>query len=261
MSRQIQFAKYQGTGNDFILIDGRTQESFSLTEQEIVAMCDRRFGIGADGLIILRNKLNYDFYMDFYNSDGKPGSMCGNGGRCITAFAHDLGIIGEKANFWAPDGEHQAIFNSHKHIALQLHEVTRIEYHEKGTFLNTGSPHLVIFKENNDFDTYSDGKAIRYSDTYRKEGTNVNFFQIEGRTIKVSTYERGVEDVTLSCGTGTVASAISAFITKNMLSPVTVKTAGGQLTVRFNAINHEKFTDIWLEGPAHKAFEGIYYSD
>jgi len=262
MSRAILFVKYQGTGNDFILIDGRNNSQNSFTEQQIISMCDRRFGIGADGLIILQNKPRYDFLMDFYNSDGKPGSMCGNGGRCITAFAHDLGIIKQKTSFWAPDGKHQAIFNSHAAISLQMNDVNQIEHHEKGLFLNTGSPHLVIIKENDaKFDPYEDGKSIRYSEKYRSEGTNVNFVQFYDRFITVSTYERGVENVTLSCGTGTVASAISAFLTKNMLSPVTVKTKGGQLTVKFIPSGKEKYTGIWLEGPAYKTFEGKYFFD
>ena len=222
-------------------------------------MCHRRFGIGADGLMILRKKKGYDFEMDFYNSDGYKGSMCGNGGRCIVAFAKDSGIIENKTLFYAPDGAHQAIYYNHDKIKLQLKDVNKIEKHPSGLFLDTGSPHLIIYKNSNNFDVLSEGRKIRYSDFYKKEGTNVNFVVYNNNISEVYTYERGVEDQTLSCGTGTVASAISLNKIKNIQSPVKLKTLGGNLTVYFNHKNDDNYNDIWLEGPVKKVFEGVFY--
>ncbi len=257
MSKTVNFFKYQGTGNDFIMIDGRGANFQELTQNEIAFLCHRRFGIGGDGLIILRNKDGYDFDMDYHNSDGNRGSMCGNGGRCTVAFAYDLGIIKNRTTFFAPDGEHEAEFIDHNNIRLKMQDLKTIENHKLGPFMNTGSPHLIVFKNTNDeFDVYSEGKNIRYNDTYKKEGTNVNFVKINNNYIDVFTYERGVEDVTYSCGTGTVASAIAANIYNGFSSPVTAQTKGGILKVDFEKNGSESFSNIWLQGNGMKVFSG-----
>jgi diaminopimelate epimerase len=260
MLHSISFQKYHGTGNDFIIINGFNL-NVSLTEAEIQQMCHRRFGIGADGLIILRNLEGFDFYMDFYNSDGKPGSMCGNGGRCIVAFAHDLGLIKHKTRFKAPDGAHEAIFHHHDKISLKMANVTNIEKHEMGMFMNTGSPHLVLFKDTMDFDVCSKGREIRNNAKYKKEGTNVNFVIADQKHPLIYTYERGVEDETYACGTGAVASALTLNTLKNMESPIQLKAKGGTLTVYFNVLGEANYTDIWLEGPAKKIFSGTYFNE
>ncbi len=258
MLHSISFHKYHGTGNDFIIINGFNL-NVSLTENMIQQMCHRHFGIGADGLIILRNLEGFDFYMDFYNSDGKPGSMCGNGGRCIVAFAHDLGLIKHKTIFKAPDGGHEALFHNHDKISLKMADVSKIEKHEMGLFMNTGSPHLVLFKDSLDFDVYSEGKKIRNNATYKKEGTNVNFVVVKEKQPLIYTYERGVEDETFACGTGAVASALALNTLKNEKSPIRLNAKGGSLTVYFNGVGEENYTDIWLEGPAKKIFSGTYF--
>jgi diaminopimelate epimerase len=258
MSFPLAFAKYQGTGNDFILIDSRKDVLSKINKSIILNLCNRKFGIGADGLILLKSHPEYDFEMDFYNSDGNKGSMCGNGGRCIVAFAHDIDIIKNETTFWAPDGVHKAFYHNADNISLLMSDVEQIDYHSKGMFINTGSPHLVIFNESIDLkEVYKNGKAIRYSEPYAAKGTNVNFIQINHDYIEVATYERGVEDVTLSCGTGTVASAIAAHIKHKLKSPVKAVTPGGELSVEFSDMGNNCFTNIFLIGPAKKVFEGI----
>ncbi|AFK04756.1 Diaminopimelate epimerase [Emticicia oligotrophica DSM 17448] len=250
----IKFYKYQGTGNDFVMIDNR-DEKFPASQAYIEHLCHRRFGIGADGLILLQNDPNYDFRMVYYNADGKEGSMCGNGGRCTVRFAEDLGIFKDKTKFIAVDGEHLADANEAV-IALKMGEVHSIERHDFYDFMNTGSPHYVAFvKGIESFDVYNEGKKIRYSDEWvARGGTNVNFVEvIDNETIYVRTYERGVEDETYSCGTGVTASALSTFLRFGMKSPINVITKGGNLKVSFN----ENFTDIRLVGPAMKVFDGI----
>ncbi|WP_064196731.1 MULTISPECIES: diaminopimelate epimerase [Emticicia] len=250
----IKFYKYQGTGNDFVMIDNR-DEKFPASQAYIEHLCHRRFGIGADGLILLQNDPNYDFRMVYYNADGKEGSMCGNGGRCTVRFAEDLGIFKDKTKFIAVDGEHLADANEAV-IALKMGEVHSIERHDFYDFMNTGSPHYVAFvKGIESFDVYNEGKKIRYSDEWvARGGTNVNFVEvIDNETIYVRTYERGVEDETYSCGTGVTASALSTFLRFGMKSPINVITKGGNLKVSFN----ENFTDIRLIGPAMKVFDGI----
>lgn len=256
MEKGIQFTKYQGTGNDFILIDS-FEKDIQLTAENIRSMCNRQFGIGADGLMILRKKNGYDFDMDFYNSDGNPGSMCGNGGRCIIAFAHDLGIIKDKTFFWAPDGDHIGIFHNHDKISLKMIDVSKIEEHELGLYMNTGSPHLVVFKNvQQEINVFEEGKKIRYSEPYSKQGVNVNFVIPNKDLSTIYTYERGVENQTLSCGTGTVASAIALHKIKNLASPIRFNTLGGKLNVRFEWTNKNEYNNIWLEGPANKVFSG-----
>lgn len=259
MTTSLKFFKYHGTGNDFIMIDGRNNNYAELNKTTIYNMCHRRFGIGADGLIILKNKEGFDFEMDYYNSDGKRGSMCGNGGRCTVAFAYDLGIIQKETVFFAPDGEHKAVFTSHNDISLKMQNVNKIDNDIDGLFMDTGSPHLVVVKENDEvFDVFTEGRNIRNSERFIKEGTNVNFIIIKDDDIDVSTYERGVENETYSCGTGTVACAISAHKIFGKKSPIKANTKGGILNVIFNHKNDNIYSDIWLQGPALKTFEGDY---
>jgi diaminopimelate epimerase len=254
---KLDFYKYHGTGNDFILIDSFNKD-IQLSKDNIEQLCHRRFGIGADGLMILRKHDGYDFEMDFYNSDGNQGSMCGNGGRCIVAFAHDLGIIEDTTKFLAPDGEHEAKFFSHDKISLKMIDVDYIENNELGFFMNTGSPHLVITKETElGLNVFEEGKSIRYSEKYRNEGVNVNFVIPGTDNSKIFTYERGVENQTFSCGTGTVAAALTLHKNRNTQSPIRFTTLGGNLSVLFNFDAHDKYSNIWLEGPAIRTFQGI----
>lgn len=252
----IHFHKYQGTGNDFVIIDDRTNE-FPKDNAELVAkLCDRRFGIGADGLMLLRNQEGFDFEMVYFNSDGNEGSMCGNGGRALVQFAHDLEIISEKCTFIAVDGPHTATV-SEGLIHLRMIDVEDLEVTEEDYFMNTGSPHHVEFVKNiMDFDVFNNGQSIRHSLRYQPAGTNVNFVEKLGkRKIKVRTFERGVEDETLSCGTGVTASAISSFLEHEMDSPIEIEVLGGYLSVSFDIID-DIFTNIYLIGPAIKVFEG-----
>ncbi len=257
---KYKFYKYQGTGNDFILFDDRG-DSMRFNAEEIVSICDRRFGIGADGVILLRNSPDLDFEMVYYNADGKPSSMCGNGGRCITSFAKKLGIIEDHADFLAADGKHEAIFTNSDPVVvkLKMKDVNEIVKLMDGWWLDTGSPHLVIEVNNLDeLDVKSAGSEIRYNDYFRKEGVNVNFVQRSENGIAVRTYERGVEDETLSCGTGVTASALislaNEWVPSNM-DPVTVNCPGGKLKVHSLKSPHG-FNEVWLEGPAMLVFEG-----
>ncbi len=251
------FSKYQGTGNDFIMIDNRDL-TFPVSQPFIESLCHRRFGIGADGLILLQNAEGYDFKMVYFNADGTEGSMCGNGGRCTVRFAHDLGIINESAKFIATDGEHLASVCDEE-IFLKMIDVPNVEQFGGYDFANTGSPHYIRYTHSleND-DVYEQGKKIRYSAEWiAKGGTNVNFVQLQNEnTIAVRTYERGVEDETYSCGTGVTACALSANLKHNLASPIHIKTLGGQLQVSFQQGPNNSFTDIYLIGPAVKIFDG-----
>ncbi len=253
----IRFFKYHGTGNDFILIDNRAGIISPNDKPTIQNLCHRRFGIGADGLMLLENARGYDFRMRYFNSDGKEGTMCGNGGRCIVAFAHFLNIVKDKAHFIAIDGDHQATISADGNINLKMTDVAYIERDDKQFFLDTGSPHYVQFITNHKhFDTYKEGRKIRYNERFKAEGTNVNFVSFNDNGIEVSTYERGVEDETYSCGTGAVASAICAGILTNK-NTFNISTKGGLLHVTFRFINQNNVTDIWLSGAATLVFEGM----
>jgi diaminopimelate epimerase len=254
----LEFYKYHGTGNDFILLD-ETSEIHHLSTDQIALLCHRHFGIGADGLIQLRKKSAYDFEMVYYNSDGKTSSMCGNGGRCISQFAKDLGLVNHAANFVAIDGEHQSIITQDG-VELQMISTVLPVKVEGGYTLNTGSPHYIQFvKDIENFNVYDHGKAIRNSPAFLEKGINVNFVEvINNDTIFVRTYERGVEDETLSCGTGVTAAAITyAYSQDNMLNQVDIKTLGGNLKVRFQKSN-SGFQNVWLCGPAVKTFKGVF---
>jgi diaminopimelate epimerase len=254
----ISFYKYQGTGNDFIIIDNRSL-SFNRNDNALVAkLCDRRFGIGADGLMLLQNAQGYDFEMVYYNSDGKESSMCGNGGRCIVEFARTLGLVKEKAWFLATDGEHEATLKP-GFTSLKMNNVSKVELNAAYAYLNTGSPHYVAFVNNvENYNVFEKGKEIRYNDRFKVEGTNVNFVEKKYNELFVRTYERGVEGETYSCGTGVTAAALVASL-KNVAttdSSCDIITLGGKLKVRFLKHPDNSFTDIWLEGPATFVFKG-----
>lgn len=255
----IHFYKYQGAGNDFILIDNRNQSIDHHHPQLISGLCDRRFGIGGDGMMFLQNLEGYDFEMVYYNADGQPSSMCGNGGRCIVAFAKDLGIIGTETNFMAVDGPHYAkISAAGDWVSLQITDVDTITNDGEAFVLNTGSPHYVTLADNLEKkDVYQEGYAIRNSAAYREKGINVNFVEPVDNGYFVRTFERGVENETYACGTGVtaVALAMAKHTSKTGQINTPVKVLGGNLNIRFN-YNGEKFTNIFLEGPAVKVFEG-----
>jgi diaminopimelate epimerase len=255
---QLPFYKYQGTGNDFIIVDNRGQ-LFDRTQKEIVAkLCDRRFGIGADGMMLLQHKTGYDFEMVYYNADGNESSMCGNGGRCMVAFANMLGLVKEKAHFIASDGVHEAVVKQ-GYISLKMNDVITIELNADFAFLNTGSPHYVAFVNHiEQFNVVEEGKKIRNNARFKAEGTNVNFMEKQYNELFVRTYERGVEAETYSCGTGVTAAALVASL-KEVATASTfcdVKTLGGKLTVKFTRHADKSFTDIWLEGAATYVYKG-----
>ncbi len=276
--------KYQGAGNDFIILDNRAGD-INLTNKQIEFLCHRRYGIGADGLMLLSNSPLHSFKMEYFNSDGYPGSMCGNGARCLVAFASKLGI--KKLEFEAPDGYHSAKILSKIgetiNIELQMSDVFKIKEHSpKSFYLNTGSPHFILFIDNlENYDVKSHGKMWRHNPIF-SEGTNVNFVQgdwgrksanwsntIENEDnleISVRTYERGVEDETYACGTGITASAIAYhhLLTYNRASkrenfPLNIYTKvhaiGGELAVKFRYMGPEKYDNIYLIGPANFVFK------
>jgi len=251
------FYKYQGTGNDFVLIDNR-QDKFSKNDTKLVKyLCDRRFGIGADGLILLENHDKLDFKMVYFNSDGNESSMCGNGGRCLVAFAKFLDIIDSKATFEAIDGVHKASIKDET-VKLQMQDVETIDKFDSHVFLNTGSPHHVQFEsELETFDIKRKGAKIRYSKPYNEAGSNINFVKkINDEVFAVRTYERGVEDETLSCGTGVTAVALAMnYIGETEKNLVTLKTEGGNLQVSFNKENNS-YRNVWLIGPAKQVYMG-----
>ncbi len=256
---KFQFQKYQGTGNDFILADNRKNEYGSLTKQQIQRLCDRRFGIGGDGLMLLNEKAGYDFEMKYYNADGREGSMCGNGGRCLVKFAYQLGIHREKYRFLAADGVHEAEIDPDGIVSLKMKDVKTIRKFHNDFLLDTGSPHYVkLVTDVMDLDVYKKGYEIRHSKEFEEEGINVNFVEqlTEPDKIIVRTFERGVEDETYSCGTGVTAAALVCYHNENGFNDVEVKTLGGLITVEFDRVDENKFENIWLCGPAEKVFEG-----
>ena len=256
---KIHFYKYQGAGNDFIMVDNRQNVVDHHNPKLIQQLCDRRFGVGGDGIMFLQNIAGYDFEMVYYNADGKPSSMCGNGGRCIVAFAKHLGIIKDETEFLAVDGPHHAkISEWGDWVSLQMIDVNSITSDDDAYVLNTGSPHYVTLADNlKDKNVYKEGYAIRNNDTYRAEGININFVEPTDNGYFVRTFERGVEDETFACGTGVTAVALAMakhnHMTGQIITPI--KVLGGDLTIRFN-YDGNTFSDIFLEGPALKVFEG-----
>ena len=253
------FFKYQGTGNDFIILDNRNNIYPEFKTELIAGLCDRRFGIGADGMMMLQKKDGYDFEMKYYNADGRIGTMCGNGGRCLVKFAYHLGIHRSCYTFLAADGEHQAEMDETGIVNLRMKDVTGVEETPDGDFiLDTGSPHYVkMVSDVLEYDVVEKGISIRYSPRFTKAGINVNFVeQKKPDLIFVRTYERGVEDETLSCGTGVTASALVCYHNEVGYNDVTVQTRGGELVVKFDRNANNSFSNIWLCGPAEKSFEG-----
>ncbi len=253
---KIRFWKYQGTGNDFVMLDGRSDNFSALNQSVIERLCHRRFGIGADGLIILRPHPTVDFEMEYYNSDGLTSSMCGNGGRCIVRFASDLGIHKDLYRFEAIDGSHEAVLEGGL-VRLKMKDVSLPGKVSGDYFLDTGSPHHVRFVTEMPGDEFvTEARSIRNQEGYRDKGVNVNFVTKENGALHMRTYERGVEDETYSCGTGVTAAALVAHSAGLMdASEISIKTAGGDLSVSFQRKSNG-YADIWLRGPAKKVFEG-----
>jgi diaminopimelate epimerase len=255
---QLEFYKYQGTGNDFVMIDNRSK-TFPKENTELVAhLCNRRFGIGADGLILLETDTETDFRMVYYNSDGNLSSMCGNGGRCLVAFAKKLNLIQTETTFVATDGLHYATVADDGIVSLQMIDVAAIKNTSEYSYLNTGSPHHVQLVDNlEEYNVIENGAAIRYGNLYGKEGSNINFVKkINENTFSLRTYERGVEDETLACGTGATAVAIAMnAIGQTDLNVINLNVEGGKLTVSFEKGNG-KYTNVFLKGPAEFVFKG-----
>lgn len=254
---KINFFKYQATGNDFIIINN-IEKSFFLNEKIIKNMCNRNLGIGADGLILIEKNKKYDFYMKYYNSDGKEGSMCGNGGRCSVHFAKKIGIINNTNTlFKSIDGYHYASIKKNI-VSLNMKNVELVKVYPEHIYINTGSPHHIIFKDKiNNINVYKEGKKIRFNKKYIKTGVNVNFVKINKNILNVRTYERGVENETFSCGTGVTASAIAAYHIKKILyNKIIVKTLGGTLQVKFEKLL-KSYKKIFLKGEVNFVYKGI----
>ncbi len=254
---QLQFYKYQGTGNDFVVFDNR-HHKLNLGILDIPAICDRRFGIGADGLIAIEDHDEADFNMVYFNSDGSQ-SFCGNGSRCAVVFAQHLGLIEGKTTFLSTDGIHEAEILTNGDVKLKMHDVDGIKLLGMAYELNTGSPHYVTYHADLDsLDLLPAAKSIRYNDTYTSHGINVNFIHPESDGLHIRTYERGVEDETLSCGTGVTAAALVHHLHReqgNGSFVTDVISKGGKLRVHFTFLRGS-FTDIYLEGPAKFVFVG-----
>lgn len=257
---KMEFWKYHGNGNDFILLDGRF-EKYQLKAEQIARFCDRHFGIGADGLIIVGHSKRADFKMSYYNADGNLSSMCGNGGRCVAMFVYLMKIAPEKMTFEAFDGLHEAtitheLLKSRRcDVSLKMSDVLSVERNEKFYFLDTGSPHYVEFVDQlAEMDVFTAGRKTRYSERFAPNGTNVNFAELKGNRLFVRTYERGVENETLSCGTGITAAAIVAFLEIGK-SDLKIQTTGGNFRVSFEEHKGE-FTNVCLHGPAELVFKG-----
>lgn len=253
------FYKYQGTGNDFVIVDNR-QQIFPKNDTKLISrLCDRKFGIGADGFMLLETPQNADddFTMVYYNADGKESTMCGNGGRCLVAFASFLGVIDHKTSFTAIDGKHLAFIKDGL-VHLQMQDVTNIEKYSDHLFLDTGSPHHVtLVNDLKNYDVKSEGYRVRSGAPYFEAGSNVNFVeQKEASVFEVRTYERGVEDETLSCGTGVTAVALSMHLLQKTKSKVVkIITPGGKLQITFDNKGNG-YENIYLIGPAEQVFKG-----
>ena len=253
---KMDFWKYQGTGNDFIMLDGRTTK-LEISADQIESLCHRRFGIGADGFIILQPSESADFKMQYFNSDGRTSSMCGNGGRCILHFANKLGLVKDHYWFEAIDGMHEGRVEANK-VHLKMNDVPAVhQLSDNEFFLDTGSPHHIVFVDTLPGETFlNKAMAIRYSEKYRSEGVNVSYVTVESDQLKIRTYERGVEDETYSCGTGVTAAAVAAHFAKKIKpSGIAVQAVGGELEVQFNS-GAGLYDNIWLIAPAQAVFQG-----
>lgn len=253
---KISFSKYQGTGNDFVVLDNRDGAYDGLTLGQVAFLCDRKFGIGSDGLMMLENADGFDFQMRYYNADGQEGSMCGNGGRCLVQFAHDIGIVKQSYQFTASDGQHEAIILENGLIKLKMQDVHGVQEHGTDKILNTGSPHFIQYVDGvKEVDVFQQGRNIRYSESFKRAGINVNFVERVGNGIKIRTYERGVENETLSCGTGATAAALAS--SEKMGPQLTnVEVEGGALQIAFDRVGNQEFNNIWLIGPAQFVYSG-----
>lgn len=252
------FYKYQGTGNDFVIMDNRDERHNNFSIAQIKHLCDRRFGIGADGLMLLNQHAQYDFEMKYYNADGRESSMCGNGGRCLVKFAADMGIFKSAYTFLAIDGVHEASIETNGTVALKMKDVHVIKMLHGNYVLDTGSPHYVqMISDVAHLDVAKQGAEIRYSSEFAADGINVNFVEETGQPDKiiVRTYERGVEDETFSCGTGVTAAALVCSHNDNGFNRVEVQTRGGRLSVEYDRMNN-RYENIWLIGPAENVFKG-----
>lgn len=251
----LHFYKYQATGNDFVMIDNRTA-TVRLSKEQIAQICDRKFGVGADGLMLIEPHPDLDFNLEYYNSDGSQ-SLCGNGSRAAVQFASQLGLVNGKTVFNAFDGPHDAELLPADKIRLKMNDVAGVKVMGDDYFIHTGSPHYVRFVTSlEQYPVYEKGKEIRYSGAFLPGGTNVNFVELlADNRIYVRTYERGVENETLSCGTGVTAAALASSL-KGYVSPVFIKTRGGDLSVEFKSGQAGTFSDIFLVGPAKMVFEG-----
>lgn len=239
-----------------MIIDNRNG-TIELDRKQVKFLCDRKFGIGGDGLMLLNTLPGYDFDMKYYNSDGRESSMCGNGGRCLVRFAYDMGIRRSEYKFLAIDGDHEADIDDDGWVNLKMVDVNKVEQRWGDSILNTGSPHYIKpVNDIRDLNVYSEGRDIRYSKQFEKEGINVNFVQQDEDHIFVRTYERGVEDETLSCGTGVTAAALVSAHNDRGFNRVEVETLGGKLAVEFDKLDDHHFTNIWLCGPATFVFKG-----
>ncbi len=278
---KVFFTKMSGAGNDFIFFDKNQNTAFNPSPERIKIICSRRNGIGADGLIIVEDILNYDFKMSYFNADGSTGSLCGNGARCAILFAHNSGRSKNgKAKFISNDNQYSGEVLSDGSIKFNLNPPKKIKYNFKikafgqlitSHFADTGSPHVVIkvsdvlsnhllpdsgFKTVNDIPVLQIGKEIRYCSDFKPDGTNVNFIEVIDGVVHIRTYERGVEDETLACGTGSVASAIIACVTDNLKPPISLITRGGDKLIVYFEIENQKVKNLSLTGPAEVIFEG-----
>lgn len=257
----MHFFKYQGAGNDFVVVDNRNNAFPAKDQAYIEKLCDRRFGIGADGLMLLQNSEDFDFEMHYFNADGRLGSLCGNGGRCIVAFANDLGLIGEVTRFLAVDGPHDATMDTDRRwVSLKMSDVSSFQVLGKDYVLDTGSPHYV--RQVNDLQSlnvFEAGRQIRNSEPFVKAGINVNFVEAQENGFAVRTYERGVENETLACGTGITAVALAMAVERGLEGDIEfpVQAQGGGLKVRFQR-SGSNFREIFLEGPAERVFIGDF---
>ncbi len=254
----LTFQKYQGTGNDFIIVNNLHSTWDNLDIGSIKFLCDRKFGVGADGLIKINKSKDYDFEMDYYNSDGTK-SFCGNGARCAVTFVKQNIIEKNQYIFSAIDGIHHASI-SKSLVSLKMNNTTCKFVPNGDHILNTGSPHYVKYVDSfNNLDVFKEGRKIRFSEAFKSEGINVNFVErLSSHSIAIRTYERGVEDETLSCGTGATACAIVNSLVEDLYGVQSIKVGvkGGELEVTFNRMSESEFEDIRLIGPAIKVFEG-----
>jgi diaminopimelate epimerase len=252
---KIPFQKYEATGNDFVIIDNR-EGKYSFSVDQIKKICDRKFGVGADGLMLIEKHPTLDFNLIYFNSDGSP-SLCGNGSRAAVKMASSLGMIYGHASFNAYDGIHEGDLLPNNIVRLKMNDVKEVKKSNGGIFINTGSPHFIqTVASTKGFSVVEEGRKIRYSDAFKPSGTNANFIELlPNNTIFVRTYERGVEDETLSCGTGVTAAALASSL-EGYRSPVSIQTLGGELSVEFKSSQDGSFTGVYLIGPAKKVFEG-----